>query len=388
MIGSFSFQQKTKIIFGVGESKKINQYLTPDKSKTILIVSDQVISKLPFFAEIVSSIESSGYTCRYFCDVEPNPSIETVNKIAVITRDNCSTVIAIGGGSVMDAGKGGAMLATNPGRIEEFLLSCGDKRKEIDNQSITLFAVPTTSGTGSEVSRAICITNNATHVKDLAFSPYLWAAYAIIDPSLMLNLPNFVTATTGLDVLGHAFETYTSTSNNAYTKVLGLEAMKLVVENLHKCIGSKDIESRSNMAFASMLGGMCLNAGCCTIGHCMSGPLTVKYGIPHGYGVGISLIPMIRYTKDVICDSYKEILDYIHPCNDVPKEEAGAEFLKIVENLFEQVGLNMQLDVEKPDYKTLLALSNEAMADAGVNVCPCPLSVEIFTEMFGMVFKS
>ncbi len=307
-----------------------------------------------------------------FSDVEPNPSTDTVYKgTEIMVNFKPDTVIALGGGSAMDAAKGMWMFYEHPdtsffGAKQKFL----DIRKrtyKIGKPEKTQFVcIPTTSGTGSEVTPFAVITDSETHVKyplaDYALTPDV----AIVDPQFVLSVPASVTADTGMDVLTHAIESYVSVMASDYTRGLSLQAIKLVFDYLEKSTNTPDMESREKMHNASTMAGMAFANAFLGICHSVAHKIGGEYGIPHGRTNAILLPHIIRYNaKDPQKHAMFPKYDYFRADQDYAdiakflglKGETTAELVEAlvtaVYELGQKVGIDMNLKAQGVTQETL-----------------------------------
>lgn len=307
-----------------------------------------------------------------FSDVEPNPSTNTVYAGTKLMADfKPDTVIALGGGSAMDAAKGMWMFYEHPdtsffGAKQKFL----DIRKrtyKIDKPEKTQFVcIPTTSGTGSEVTPFAVITDSETHVKyplaDYALTPDV----AIVDPQFVMSVPASVTADTGMDVLTHAIESYVSVMASDYTRGLSLQAIKLVFDYLEKSVKIPDMESREKMHNASTMAGMAFANAFLGICHSVAHKIGGEYGIPHGRTNAILLPHIIRYNaKDPQKHAMFPKYDYFRADTDYAdiakflglKGETTEELVEAlataVYELGKSVGINMSLKAQGVTQETL-----------------------------------
>ncbi|MDH6363451.1 acetaldehyde dehydrogenase/alcohol dehydrogenase [Enterococcus sp. PF1-24] len=307
-----------------------------------------------------------------FSDVEPNPSTDTVYAgTKMMAEFKPDTIIALGGGSAMDAAKGMWMFYEHPdtsffGAKQKFL----DIRKrtyKISKPEKTQFVcIPTTSGTGSEVTPFAVITDSDTHVKyplaDYALTPDV----AIIDPQFVMSVPASVTADTGMDVLTHAIESYVSVMASDYTRGLSLQAIKLVFDYLEKSVKTPDMESREKMHNASTMAGMAFANAFLGICHSVAHKIGGEYGIPHGRTNAILLPHVIRYNaKDPQKHAMFPKYDYFRADTDYAdiakflglKGKTTAELVEAlataVSDLGKTVGINMNLKAQGVTQETL-----------------------------------
>ena len=358
------FKLPSKIYFEKNSLLYLEQM---DNIERVMIVCDPGMVQFGY-ADTVREVlarRKNPVQIEIFSDVEPNPSTDTVYKgTEMMVEFKPDTVIALGGGSAMDAAKGMWMFYEHPetsffGAKQKFL----DIRKrtyQIAKPEKTQFVcIPTTSGTGSEVTPFAVITDSETHVKyplaDYALTPDV----AIIDPQFVLSVPASVTADTGMDVLTHAIESYVSVMASDYTRGLSLQAIKLVFDYLEKSTKTPDMESREKMHNASTMAGMAFANAFLGICHSIAHKIGGEYGIPHGRTNAILLPHIIRYNaKDPQKHAMFPKYDYFRADSDYAdiakflglKGETTAELVEAlataVYDLGKRVGIDMNLQAQ------------------------------------------
>jgi len=240
-----------------------------------------------------------------FSEVEENPSIATVDAGARKCRESdCNLVVAIGGGSVLDAAKAMALLQTNEGSIEHYIVAKPEKVAK----GLPVITVPTTSGTGSEVTPFSVLTYPAEKAKPAIFYPQMFPVAAIVDPQLTQSMPETVRASTGLDTLCQAVEGYWSKRANPLTRSLSAKGFLIAMRSLEDACLRSDRLSISNMALASLITGMQMSHVGNTAIHSLSYPFTVDHDIPHGFACVIFLPAFLRFNSDAITDLFVDIL--------------------------------------------------------------------------------
>ncbi len=307
-----------------------------------------------------------------FSDVEPNPSTNTVYAGTKMMVDfQPDTVIALGGGSAMDAAKGMWMFYEHPdteffGAKQKFLDIRKRTYKIAKPEKTQFICIPTTSGTGSEVTPFAVITDSETHVKyplaDYALTPDV----AIVDPQFVMSVPASVTADTGMDVLTHAIESYVSVMASDYTRGLSLQAIKLVFDHLENSVKRPDMESREKMHNASTMAGMAFANAFLGICHSIAHKIGGEYGIPHGRTNAILLPHIIRYNaKDPSKHAMFPKYDYFRADTDYAdiakflglKGNTTAELVEAlataVADLGKSVGIDMNLKAQGVSQETL-----------------------------------
>ena len=283
----------TTVRFGAGRIRELAKACRDTGMKNPLLVTDPGLAGLPMVASILADLKAEGLGVGLFSDVQANPNEANVTAgVAAYRAGNHDGVIALGGGSGLDAGKAIAMMQGQSRPIWDFE-DIGDWWTRADASRIApIVAVPTTAGTGSEVGRASVITNEQTHEKKIIFHPKLLPAIVIADPELTIGLPAKLTAATGMDALAHNLEAYSAPYYHPMAAGIAVEGMRLIKQYLPRAVvDGTDIEARAQMLTASSMGAAAFQRGLGAV-HALSHPIGGLYGTHHGTLNGV-LMPYV-----------------------------------------------------------------------------------------------
>ena len=290
---TFSFATARKILFGAGAVRQLGEGLKNIGARRIAIITDAVIEKAGILGELTGVLKKDGFDYGVWDKAEAEPSLESGEAAIRFTREGSyDSVIGLGGGSVMDTAKAAAVSITNSGTLEGWV------KKIFEKPLAPLVLIPTTSGTGSEVSNAAVFAT--PEVKYVLYSSLMYPDIALVDPEFTRTVPARTTANTGIDALCHAIEAYVSLKANPVTDALALEAIDLVAENLRAAYACGDnMEARSGMSLASLLAGLAFGNAGTVIGHACGYayvyPATELH-FPHGYSIAITLPYVLEYN--------------------------------------------------------------------------------------------
>lgn len=288
MMKSFLFKSPTRILFGADEALKIDDLCRRSDIKKPFIVTDRVIEQTVPFQNLSKALSASGLEIMVYSDTVADPPVDVVDRVAGILKDSgCDAVIAAGGGSSIDTAKAVAMLARNEGSVKEYLF--GGTRTVV-NPPLPLIAVPTTAGSGSEVTWASVITDPENGVKLSVTHEYLAPVYAVVDPVMQKGMPPFITATTGMDALTHALEAYVSLNAGPVSDAYAEKAMALIGENIRTAtFNPENMEARSHMAIASTMAATAFANGGLGAVHGISQAMGGVAHIAHGLANALML---------------------------------------------------------------------------------------------------
>lgn len=302
-LSDFHYYMPTRVEFGVGLSEKTGAFLVELKAKKVFVVTDKGVRVAGLLTGIEQSLKAAELPFQIYEDVEPNPSAETIHKaLDVLSSFGANTVLAVGGGSSIDTGKAVAAMSTNPGNIMDY-----EGVGKLLNKPLTLVAIPTTAGTGSEATSSTVITNPTTQFKAGIISPMLYPKLAILDPGLTLRLPQEITASTGMDALTHAIESYTSKAANPLSEALALQAIRMIGSSIKTAYFVGSMESREQMLVASLIAGMAFSQSRLGNVHAIAHTLGGVFNIPHGIANAV-LLPFVMQFNLPACPERMKII--------------------------------------------------------------------------------
>ena len=314
----YKFFTPTKLLFGEGCSDDVGKWLKELGGSKVLLVTDEGIVKVGLAEQIRNRIQNEELTVITYSEVRENPTVRNVHEGRdLIIKEKIDGIVAVGGGSSMDAAKAMSILSVHDGSITEYELGLRPFRQS----GPPLVAVPTTSGTGSEATMGAVITDQETHRKFDVVDPLMAPTLSLVDPLLTVSLPAALTGATGMDALTHAIEGYTATLASPLTDALHREAIELLGKYLLRAYGDgSDKEARKNVMMASMIAGVGFpNSGLGAV-HGLSLPLGGHFNIPHGIANAIMLPHVMAYNLSSCPQKFGDIANALDKKNNEPAE--------------------------------------------------------------------
>lgn len=278
----------TRLLFGAGQLNRLSEESLPGKKAMVVISNGTSTKKHGYLDRLTEQLDQAEVEYALFDRVEPNPLRSTVNAGGVFAREHgCDFVIALGGGSCMDAAKSIALMATNGGDYWDYIPSGTGRGLPVTRQPLPLVAITTTAGTGSEADPGTVVTNEETHEKTGFLHPSLFPVLSIVDPELMLTVPPLFTAFQGFDALFHSVEGYVSNGTNLMSDMYALTAIENISRYLPQAVrDGSDLEARERVAFGNTLSGYVMCVGRCTSEHSLEHALSAYHQeLPHGAGL-------------------------------------------------------------------------------------------------------
>jgi len=362
MIKPFSFTGARRIVFGTGSFAKLAEHIQALKGRLPLVVLDKNLAAAGFQEKVEEVLGQSGLKISFFDKADPEPKLDLADEGARIAlKGKCDLVVGVGGGSAMDLAKAVAAVAGNQGHAVDYL-----GLNKVPGPGLPMIMIPTTAGTGSEVTFTAVFVRPDLKKKEGMNSPYLYPDIALLDPELTLTLPPEPTATTGLDALCHAVESYTSINASPMSEMLSLEAIRLIAENLRTCVhNGRDLESREQMLLGSLYAGLGLaNAGVTAV-HSLSYPLGGQYGVPHGLANTILLPHVMSFNLSGNPEKFAVIAEVMGEVTEnLPSREAAWLSVEAVKTLIEDCGIYTTLEVLDIPRDSFPALAKVALTVA------------------------
>ncbi len=351
-----------KTILGKGVLESLGKEALALGGHRVLIVTDPGVMKSGMVACPQKVLESEGLEVGIFDQVEPDPPVRVVDAcMRLIQEKNYDLVVGLGGGSTLDVAKGAAALAP-----------CGKSALDyvgldtIPKRGLPKILIPTTAGTGSEATRVFVMTDEADNTKKVVYSNYLLADVAILDPSLTVSLPPWVTADTGLDALVHAIEAYVSVNTTPFAEILSMAAITLIARNLPKAFAKgSNIEARYNLLLAANLAGTAFTSGGLGAVHGLAYVLGTEYHLSHGRSNAVMLPHVMAYNLSGNYEKYGEIASAMgEPVAGLSTQEAARKSVEAVKNLLTSVNIPWDLSAYQIPRSALPKLVEGGMKQA------------------------
>ncbi len=371
----FTFHLQTRILFGRGSLSRLGEEAIRLGDRCLIVTGRSFARRSGYLKILVGILEESGLKATVFDRVEPNPSTETVYKGAEEGwKNDCNLIVALGGGSAIDAAKGIAFLLKSKTRLEESFAP-----NEVE-EALPIVAVPTTCGTGSEVTRYAVLTSVWKRKKEVLLGNPLTPSVALADANLLDSLSRELAAYTGFDALSHAVEAYLSRESTALSDLFALEAMRIMLENIVKAAEGV-AGARENMLYASMLAGVAINCAGTVAVHGMGYYLTNYHGVHHGLANGVLLPHVLRFELERNLSRLEEAAVNLG-------FENGGKLVETIEDVARRTGVPRSLVELGAEPAELDAMVADALSYArNLDKHPHPLTPEeirrIYVRAFG-----
>jgi alcohol dehydrogenase class IV len=344
---SFVFNTPSTVVVGANTSGQLGDYVKRLNGKKAFIVTDPGISKIGLLDKVKDILAKDDIECGYYDQVIPEPPIDTVETTAErVKAEGYDVVIGLGGGSSMDFAKVVSVLVTNGGPATKYV-GIG----LVEKPGLPTIMLPTTAGTGSEVTSVAIFSFPDEEVKKGIVSPYLYTNVAIVDSVFTYDLPPSITANTGMDALIHAIESYIGKRANKYTEGLSLMAIELISKNLRTAVADGDNEeARYNMSLGSLIAGVAFANASCGAVHALAYPLGGQFHIPHGMSNTLMLSYVMEYNVVSNLEKFAKMAETMgEKVDGLSVREAAFKAIDAMVNLAKDIGVPTRLrDVNIP----------------------------------------
>jgi len=377
------------IVFGRGSAKAVGEKLREFGCTKVLLVYDKGVASI---ADTVAGyIESAGIGVVRFADVQADPPDWSVEDAGALgASENVDGVVGVGGGSSIDTAKGAKLLIANPPPLKQYY----GREGVVMKPSVPLIVIPTTAGTGSEATPGGVITDTERGIKTNIAGVGCAVSLGIADPELTVGMPPLITASTGMDALSHCLESFTSARANDFSKVVGLEGMRLAANYMGRAVeDGTDIEAREKMMFAAVLGGMAMSGALCHLSHDIGRSLGAKFHVPHGNGCAVCMPQVMEMIADVRTDELRQIAECfgVELTPDADAKAVGLAVKEAVQALIKRVKLptlrelGLSLDDLLDKVPDEVVMQCEMAAKAGFVTSPLPVTKELIA---GIITKA
>lgn len=364
---TFTFTAPANVTFGPGAAARLPELVAGLGARAV-VISDPGIAKAGILDRILALLNAAGVTMEPYTQVEPNPSVETAHAAhELFRRTRAAFVVGVGGGSALDVAKVVAVLAAHGGTVHDY-----EGVGKVPGPGVPCVAIPTTAGTGSEVTIFSVITDRARRFKMTVGSPHTVPQVALGDPELTVTMPPPLTAATGMDALTHAIESYVNTVHNPIAATLALTAMRLIGRSLRTAFANgANLRARTEMLLASTMAAMAFTRTRLGNVHAMSHPLGAHFDVPHGVANAV-LLPTVMAWNLIAChETYPQIADALGvPTAGRAPHEAAEAAVEAVRALARDVQIPERLRDLGVTREAMPRMTEDAMKSGNVLVNP------------------
>lgn len=372
----YQYNFPTTIRFGTGSSKELPDYLVKNNLSRPLVVTDPIVAQLGFFKEIISDLKKKNIAVEVFHDIHKNPVKSDVYKgTDVYDQTKRDSIVGIGGGAALDVARAIVLRINHREDLFKYDdLIGGDVY--VTNDVPHFITIPTTAGTGSEVGRSAIIADDETHQKKILFSPKLLAKIIFADPMLTMELPGIITAATGMDALTHNMEAYLAKTPHPLCEGIALEGISLIHQSLEKAVTRPDINARSKMLIASLMGAVAFQKGLGVV-HSLAHPLSSLLDTHHGLANAVNIPYGMEFNISGSEEKFRKIARTLEL-----KEENGNAVVRYLFDLNSTINIPHKLSAIGVKQEHLDTLADLAIADFAHPNNPKPVTREDFRALY------
>ncbi|WP_133253964.1 iron-containing alcohol dehydrogenase [Paenibacillus xerothermodurans] len=384
-LDAFEFGLHTHIYYGVNKLNELPSIIRKYGYNKVFICSDKGIVQSGGLQRLEALLSEAGVAFYSCTEVEPDPTIEMVQRAKnLYVEHRCDALIGMGGGSSIDTAKGVSVAAANPGDLSQY-----EGKDKIPNKGPDVITIPTTAGTGSEVTHATVLKDSKRHYKMGILSAHLHARAAVLDPQLLTTVPRGVAAVTGMDALSHAIESYTSNQAQPITEAFGLYAIRLIGRHLRPFAARRaDLTAACHMMLASTMAGAAFIWGRIAAVHAISHPLGGRLGVAHGLANSLLLPVVMRYNVGTNYEKFRDIAVALGENVEGLSLRAAAErSITAVELLIRDLEIPTTLSALdlKPSDEELNVIAQEAMDSGMTSANPKDCTVKDLRAMLEQI---
>ncbi|HEX9920450.1 MAG TPA: iron-containing alcohol dehydrogenase [Candidatus Methylomirabilis sp.] len=375
----------TTIHFGIGSRFKTAEKVKEFGAKRVLIITDPGVVGAGLMVDVEKSLKGAGIEAVTYDKIVPNSGLSLVNEAVKLMKESkAKVVVGVGGGSSLDTAKAVAVMAGNPGEFGDY-----EGMHKIKNPGLPVIALPTTSGTGSEVTIFSVITDDKKHLKTVAGSSYLCPKVAICDPELTLSVPPAVTASTGMDALAHALESFTNLNTQPISDCLTSKAIELIGEWLRPAVAKGDnLEARYYMLLGSLLAALGFSSTRLGLAHAFAMPLgSAPCNLAHGVANAIMLPAVMEFNLMGNIPKFVQVAKAMGECVDgLSAIDAAYQAVEAVRRLSEDIGIPKSLKEVGIKEEWFEGIAEESMKSGNIAVNPRKPVVEDMIEICRRAF--
>lgn len=363
----YTFNVPQDIVFGMGSLKRLPELLEKSDSKKMMIISGPVLEKIGVVKRVQDVVEAAGIETTTFVDIAANPTVDMVDAATKQYKESGATsIVALGGGSPMDVAKAVGVLARYGGSITDY-----EGAHLVPGPIEPIIAIPTTAGTGSEVTAFSVITDTTRNYKLTVFSYELLPKYALLDPEMAMTAPPSVAASCGIDALIHAWEAYTSLAASPFSDAMAEKALELIGGNIRRFVANrKDEEAACAMMSGSMFAGIAFAWARLGNVHAMSHPVSAFFNVPHGVANSILLPVIVEYNALADHGRYEKIYNYIREKKDPVQDFKPQMLVDEIKKLNADLGIPKSLSEVGVTEDKIPQMAVDAMKSGNIAVNP------------------
>ena len=378
LMRSFTFKVPQNV-FGRGALKQLPDILQTENAASVFLVADKGLQQVGLVDKTKAILAEKGIACQEFIDLSVNPTVGNVETATeAFKASGCKSIVALGGGGPMDVAKSVAILVTYGGKITDYA-GLG----KVPGPVLPLIAIPTTAGTGSEVTASSVITDEKTHFKMAIISYNICPTYALLDPELVMTVPRSVAAACGVDAFIHAMEAYVSKTSSPFTDAMGEHAMRMIGGNIRRYVASRDDEeAASNMLVGSMLAGLAFAWGKLGNIHAMSHPVSGFFHVPHGVANAILMPVIVEYNALADQGRYRVIYDSITQGAKADEYFIPEMLVEELRNLNRELGIPEKLSDVGVTEDKIGVMAIDAMKSVNVVVNPRQTTIQDIEALY------